>query len=145
MPEWKTRRKYCSHKCHSIDLKTLYKGKNNPCYRGGKTIQPLGYVEILATDHPNANNRGYVYEHRLVMEKKLGRLLKSGEIVHHVNKDLQDNRPENLRLFNSIGEHLKHELTGIPRPSRQGVPLTVEWKHHISLSLKRFHINRKSL
>ncbi len=52
-----------------------------------------------APDHPRANKKGYVLEHILIMEEKLGRHLVEGETVHHRNGIRGDNRLENLELW----------------------------------------------
>lgn len=58
-----------------------------------------GYLYVRAEEHPRATKSGYVLEHILVMEKKLGRLLTEGENVHHINGIKDDNRAENLELW----------------------------------------------
>lgn len=75
-------------------------GENHPFWNGGKIRTHKGYIKIRCENHPSANAHGYyVAEHRLVMEKHLGRYLKRGEIVHHVNGIKDDNRIENLKLM----------------------------------------------
>jgi hypothetical protein len=73
-------------------------GRNRSTAKGW-TITSKGYKQLLRPDHPNATGDGYMMEHRLVMEKKLGRLLTSDEVVHHKNGDKLDNRISNLELM----------------------------------------------
>ncbi len=90
--------RYCSQKCYT---KTADK---NPKWHGGFLVNG-GYRYIYSPDHPHAIKTGYVLEHRLVMEQKLGRLLEPFEIVHHLNGIKNDNRPENLAVCESVSQH----------------------------------------
>lgn len=100
-------------------------GSKNYFWRGGVKIEQKknrpSYRMIWMPDHPDSDAHGYVREHRLVMEKKLGRRLKKREVVHHKNGDTLDNRPRNLQLFRNNGDHLHAELQGrCPKWSEEG-------------------------
>lgn len=53
-------------------------GSGNPNWKGGRTKHGSGYVLVYLPDHPRASN-GYVFEHIIIMEKKVGRYIKLGE------------------------------------------------------------------
>jgi len=73
-------------------------GDNHWNWKGG-IRRTGGYLYIKAPDqHPLTQTGGFVAEHRLVMEKKLGRYLTKEEEVHHINGIKDDNRFENLEL-----------------------------------------------
>jgi len=94
------------------------KTSNKNCnWKGGRTTDSRGYVRIKCYPddffYPMVDNRGYVFEHRLVVAKALGRCLHLWEIVHHKHdkyptgsiEDKQDNRyPENLEIVSDL-EH----------------------------------------
>lgn len=50
---------------------------------------------------------GYVYEHVIVAEKKIGRPLRPGEVVHHIDGDKRNNAPSNLEVLASQAEHAR--------------------------------------
>jgi hypothetical protein len=96
--------KYCSHFCYLKNR--LRHGTNNSNWKGGSHVDIHGYRWVYNANRKSHNGH-YVKEHRQVMEKHLGRLLKSSEHIHHVNGIKTDNRIENLVLTN-ISEHSRH-------------------------------------
>jgi len=76
----------------------IRKGEENHNWKGGKITTKFGYVKKYAPNHPK-NIVGYVLEHRLVMEEKIGRYLESNEEVHHKNGIRNDNSIDNLELW----------------------------------------------
>lgn len=50
------------------------------------------------------------HTHRIVAEEKLGRPLKKGEIVHHIDEDKRNNDPDNIIVFSSQAEHARHHM-----------------------------------
>ena len=87
-------------------LKGVQAGEKHWNWKGGRQTSGNGYIYIYLPEHPESDSRGRVYEHRIVMEKALNRFLLKGEVIDHINGDRKDNRPENLRVFSSNGEHL---------------------------------------
>lgn len=102
--------------CHSETVRRLIKRNGfklrslREANKGRFEAKNNRYIVIFKPDHPNVNKGGCVREHRLVMEKHLGRFLKPEEIIHHINGIKNDNRIENLILFmDDIKHHDWHK------------------------------------
>tara|TARA_Y100000310_G_C20267737_1_gene616547 strand:- start:14 stop:511 length:498 start_codon:yes stop_codon:yes gene_type:complete len=76
-------------------------GKNHPSWKGGRSMGSNGYWII-------GNGKNRKYEHILVMERKLNRRLKKGEVVHHIDGNKLNNQPRNLYLVGRK-QHLFYE------------------------------------
>ncbi len=87
-------------------------------FEHGRIRDAQGYIRVSAPNHPHAYGSSkwprcqYVFEHRLVAEQKIGRLLRTGEIVHHINGIKDDNRPENLEVLTEKQHFEKHYPDG---------------------------------
>ncbi len=77
-----------------------------------RTRMSNGYRLVFVPEHPRAmrskNWQGFVYEHILVMEKKLGRRLRKNEVVHHKNERRADNYNKNLELKTRAAHTKEH-------------------------------------
>lgn len=96
--------KFCGLRCVGM----FQRGSGNPAWNGGRYEDQNGYINIFLPDHPYSNVKGYIYEHRFIMEQILNRFLKQEEVVHHKDEIKNNNEPENLQLFKTNQEHLKY-------------------------------------
>jgi len=111
---------FCSSKCYNLDYRIkkpeIYEKhkklsmerqkarRTTPVRKKSRSgtghITKQGYVKLCLIDHPFAKKKGHIFQHVIVMSDHLGRALFKGETVHHKNGIRDDNRIENLELWN---------------------------------------------
>lgn len=119
------RGKYCSKNCSNkntlikkgqrLSIDTEFKiGVKPYSYKGFTITIPRvngrKYRLIYNPNHPYCSKKGYVREHRLVMENFLGRFLLRNEIVHHKDGNTLNNEVSNLEVMNKR----EHDRMNVP-------------------------------
>ena len=120
-----TSNSYCSSACRSMHLSKKhnpngytkhahlgeYNRKMNRFRMSDEVKEKLRNIRFKS-----GKSRGYLkwhgrHLHRIVAERILGRPLLPGEVVHHIDHDKQNNRPENLMVFSSQAEHVRYHAS----------------------------------
>lgn len=82
-------------------------GNGNGQWKGGVRPTTRGYIKIHSPNHPNKDISGYVMEHRLIVEKFIGRYLTKEEQIHHIDFNPKNNDISNLMIFPNAKEHIR--------------------------------------
>ena len=97
-----------------------------------RSVASNGYILVRVGKHHHlADVRGYAYEHRVVAERKLGRQLHKGEIVHHIDGCKANNDQANLEVVSSVAEHRAHHRTVL-----REVPLRMPHESNVAVQCK---------
>jgi len=97
--------------CKYCDRKIGNNGSFGMCHSHYRSFKLYGDPHAVEKRKKQPGSRGYMPrrngkdEHQIIMEGKIERKLKRGEIVHHINLDKLDNREENLHLCKGASEH----------------------------------------
>jgi hypothetical protein len=127
--------KFCRNRGLTIQKVDVFL-ENSRAWKGGKTLDRSGYIlqrvpkdgehgylirAIAKRGALGTDKAGYAPVHRIVMHNLIGRRLLKGEVVDHIDGDITNNDPDNLRLYPSNADHLRETLKGkIPKWTPEG-------------------------
>lgn len=97
---------FCSRKCHMVFMNR----ELNPT-----RMTPEVRAKLRACHLGKGEGKGYEktygrHTHRIIAEQILGRPLKDGEIVHHIDSNKRNNTPSNLMIMTQ-SEHCRLHFT----------------------------------
>jgi hypothetical protein len=104
---------YCSNRCANAGNSRASTGKRGDAQRG-------------RGDGLTYRKRDGRHEHRVIAEAKLGRGLRPGEVVHHIDGNKLNNDPENLAVMTQA-EHMREHGLGIPGMALPWEPWKARW------------------
>lgn len=91
---------YCSNRCQT-------QKNNHPRYKHGKYLSRYKYIVNPDKSKP------FCREHRVIAEYKIGRPLKSEEVVHHIDRNRFNNHPSNLMIMTQSEHMALHQKEGL--------------------------------
>jgi hypothetical protein len=109
--------------------------------------QGRGYKQIIVDDyHPRKKDRkggNYIFEHILVVEKNIGRFLEKHEIVHHIDKDKQNNNINNLHLFSGKDNRESSQLHNAAHESLEQIAIELFKKKLVEFKNGKYEMTEK--
>ena len=97
------KRHFCSRVCNLQQLNE----ELNPTRMTKETRHKLSIARSTTGNGKTYRKLNGKHYHRTVAEIKLGRKLKPGEIVHHLDRNKRNNDPDNIMVFINQSEHVK--------------------------------------
>lgn len=120
-----------------------------PYKSSGNEVLNQGRAWEYRFGHHLANQWGHVPQHRLVAEHCLGRELAPGEVIHHEDEDKRNNSSENLWMFPTQGEHLRHHQRLQPLHDLELVaalrPMAADWRIGQANAAKALGVSKSTI
>ena len=97
---------FCSRQCHMKNMNR----KLNPTRMTDEVKEKIRNSQLGTGEGKTYEKMHGRHTHRVVAERKLGRPLKAGEIVHHIDGNKRNNDPDNLMVMTQ-SEHCRLHFT----------------------------------